>query len=83
LSKRRYIPSGKISTDFNPSELLGIAQGSIYSVVYHAAGTWLNGIYKKNTSEDSKLSQTKRCRLYLVRGDKMQHVGIANQVSYN
>jgi hypothetical protein len=32
-----------ISTDLNPSELLGIAHGSINSVLYYAAGAWLNG----------------------------------------
>jgi hypothetical protein len=46
--------------------MLGIAHGSIYYVLYYAAGTWLNGGLQEITSEDSKLS---RCKLYLGRGD--------------
>jgi hypothetical protein len=60
----------KISTDLNPSELLGIAHGSIYSVLYYAAGTWLKEDYKKNTSEYSKYFQIQHCGLYLGRGHK-------------
>ncbi len=37
----------KISTDLNQYELLGIAYGLIYSVLYDAAGTWLNGGFKE------------------------------------
>ena len=33
----------RITSDQNQSELLSIAHGSIYSVLYYAAGTWLNG----------------------------------------
>jgi hypothetical protein len=32
----------KISSDLNHSEHLSVAHGSIYSVLYYAAGTWLN-----------------------------------------
>ena len=32
----------RITSDQNQSELLSIAHGSIYSVLYYAAGTWLN-----------------------------------------
>jgi hypothetical protein len=40
--KKKIHALGKISTDLNPSELLGIAHVSIYSVLHYAAGTWLN-----------------------------------------
>ena len=43
IVKKKIHALRKISTDLNPSELLGIAHGSIYSVLYYAAGTWLNG----------------------------------------
>jgi hypothetical protein len=32
----------KKSSDLNHSERLSVAHGSIYSVLYYAAGTWLN-----------------------------------------
>ncbi len=60
----------KISTDLNLSELLVIAHQSIYSLLYYAAGTRLNGGLQKNTSEDSKFLLTQRCRFYLGRVDK-------------
>jgi hypothetical protein len=43
IVKKKIFALRNISTDLNPSELLGIAHGSIYSVLYYAAGTWLNG----------------------------------------
>ncbi len=43
IVKKKILALRKISTDLNPSELLGIAHGSINSVLYYAAGTWLNG----------------------------------------
>ena len=43
IVKKKIHALRKISTELNPSELLCIAHGPIYSVLYYAAGTWLNG----------------------------------------
>ena len=40
--KKKIHALRKISSDLNHSERLSVAHGSIYSVLYYAAGTWLN-----------------------------------------
>jgi hypothetical protein len=70
IVKKKKHTLRKISTDLNPLDLLGIAHGSIYSELYYATCTWLNGGLKEKTSEDSKFCRTQRCRLCLGRGDK-------------
>ena len=59
-----------ISSDLNHSELLSIAHGSIYSVLYYAAGTWLNvGLHKKFVKRLKVLSNS---TLQIVFGKKRQ-----------
>jgi hypothetical protein len=43
IVKKKIHALRKISTDLNPFKLLGIAHGSIYSLLSYVAGTWLNG----------------------------------------
>jgi hypothetical protein len=43
IVKKKIPALRKITTDLYPSELFGIAHGSIYSVLHYAAGTWQNG----------------------------------------
>ena len=46
--KKKIHALRKLSTDLNQPELLNIAHGSIYSILYYAAGTWLNnGLHEK------------------------------------
>jgi hypothetical protein len=40
--KKNVYAMRKISSDLNHSERLSVAQGSIYSALYYAAGTWPN-----------------------------------------
>jgi hypothetical protein len=40
--KKNIYSIRKISSDLNHSKRLSVAQGSIYSALYYAAGTWLN-----------------------------------------
>ena len=40
--KKKIHALRRISSDLSQRELLSIAHGSIYSVLYYAAGTWLN-----------------------------------------
>jgi hypothetical protein len=70
IVKKKKYTLGTISTDLNPSELLDFFHGSIYSVVYYAAATWLNGGLKENKSKDSKFSICQCWRLYFGRGEK-------------
>jgi hypothetical protein len=49
IVKKKIHTLRKISADFNQSELISIAHGSIYSILYFAAGNWLNrGLQQKN-----------------------------------
>ena len=43
IVKKKIHTLRQILSDLNQSELLGIAHGLIYYVLYYAAGTWLNG----------------------------------------
>ena len=52
VKKKIHALTGILS-DLNQSELLRIAHGSIYSVMYYAARTWLNGgLHKKIVKKD-------------------------------
>ena len=42
----------KISSYLSQAELLNIAHGSIFSVLYYAADTWLNEALQENFSKD-------------------------------
>ncbi len=64
------MPFKRISTKPNPSELLGIAHGSIYSLLYYAAGTWLNGGLQEKHLR--KLEALLSSMLWIVSGKRRQ-----------
>jgi hypothetical protein len=46
--KKKIHALRRLSTDLKQPELLNLAHGSIYSILYYAAGTWLNkGLHEK------------------------------------
>ena len=70
IVKRKIYALRRISSDLNQSELLSIAHGSIYSVMYYAAGTWLNeGLQEKFVRKLKVLSNS---TLQIVFGKRRQ-----------
>ena len=60
IVKKKIHALGRISPDLNQSELLTIPHESIYSVLYYAAGTWLNGGLHIFFSKDRKFLKIDR-----------------------
>ena len=70
IVKKKIHALRRISSDLNQSELLSIAHESIYSVLYYAAGSWLNGgLHKKIVKRLKVLSNS---TLQIVFGKKRQ-----------
>ena len=70
IVKKKIHALRRISSDLSQSELLSIAHGSIYSVLYYAAGTWLNeGLKEKYLRQLKVLSNS---TLQIVFGKRRQ-----------
>ena len=70
IVKKKIYALRRISSDLNQAELLNIAHGSIYSVLYYAAGTWLNeGLKEKFVRRLKVLSNS---TLQIVFGKRRQ-----------
>ena len=64
IMKKKIHALRRILSDLNQSELLSIAHGSISSVLYYAAGTWLNGgLHKKIVKKLKVLLKSNRSSL--------------------
>ena len=59
-----------ISSDLSQAELLNIAHGSIFSVLYYAAGTWLNEALQEKLLK--RLKVLSNATLQIVFGKKRQ-----------
>jgi len=68
--KKKIYALRRISSDLSQAELLSIAHGSIYSVLYYAAGTWLNGGLKEKFIR--KLKVLSNSTLQIVFGKRRQ-----------
>jgi hypothetical protein len=78
IIKKKIYALGKISTDLNPSELLGIAHGSICSVLYYAAGTRLNrGLQEKYLRKTKSSDKLNTADCIWEEEKRMQHSRIA------
>jgi hypothetical protein len=70
IVKKKIHALRNILTDLNPSELLGIAHGSIYSVLHYVAGTWLNEVLQEKYL--SRLKVLSNSMLQIVFGKRRQ-----------
>jgi hypothetical protein len=68
--KKKMHALRKISSDLSQAELLNIANGSIFSVLYYAAGTWLNEALQEKLLK--RLKVLSNATLQIVFGKKRQ-----------
>jgi hypothetical protein len=74
IVKKKIHALRKISSDLDQFELLNIAHGSIYSVLYYAAGTWLKKSFQDKFIRRLKVLST---NCIWEKETRKQHPGIA------
>jgi hypothetical protein len=69
IVKKKIRALRKISTDFNPSELLSNCHGSIHSVLYYAADTWLNEVLQEKHPRRLKVLSNSTLQIVFLKLD--------------